>query len=139
MIGPYALLIGRIAVGVVFLVHGLQKFTGMGISGVTGFFDQLGIPLAGVAAPVVAVLEVAGGLALIVGAGLPIAGVLLALDMLGAIYFVHLSNGFAVDKGGYEFVLTLAAASLVIGFSGGGAFAADGLLRRKRESAASAA
>ncbi|GAA3429587.1 DoxX family protein [Streptosporangium sandarakinum] len=135
-IRPFALLLGRIGIGVIFLVHGWQKFTTMGISGTTAFFEQIGIPLPGLAAPAVAVLEVVGGIAFIVGAALPVFGVLLALDMIGAIVFVHGANGFAVDKGGYEFVLALAAAALVIGFSGGGALAADGLWRRGRRTEA---
>ncbi|GIH96494.1 DoxX family protein [Planobispora siamensis] len=126
-----ALLLGRVAIGVIFLVHGLTKFTG-GLSGTTAFFEQIGVPLAGVAAPAVAVLEVAGGVALILGAALPIAGTLLALDMVGAIVFVHGANGFMADKGGYEFVLALAAASLMIAFSGGGALSVDGFLQRRR-------
>ncbi|MFI6392136.1 DoxX family protein [Nonomuraea sp. NPDC050547] len=131
-IRPFSLLIGRVVLGAVFLVHGLQKFTVMGIPGVTGFFESLGVPLPGVAAPLVAILEVGGGVALIVGAALPVVGTLLAVDMLGAIVLVHFQNGFAVDKGGYEFVLTLAAASLVIAFSEGGALAVDNVWRRKR-------
>ncbi|MEU0569990.1 DoxX family protein [Nonomuraea sp. NPDC005983] len=127
-----ALLVARVAVGVVFLVHGYQKFATMGIAGTTKMFESIGVPMAGVAAPAVAVLEVAGGLALILGAALPIAGVLLAVDMLGAILFAHGANGFGADKGGYEFVLTLAAASLAIGFTGGGALALDSLWSRRR-------
>ncbi|MFF0308520.1 DoxX family protein [Streptosporangium sp. NPDC004379] len=135
-IRPFALLLGRIGIGVIFLVHGWQKFTTMGISGTTAFFEQIGIPLPGLAAPAVAVLEVVGGIAFIVGAALPVFGVLLALDMAGAIVFVHGANGFAADKGGYEFVLALAAAALAIGFSGGGALAVDGLWRRGRRTEA---
>ncbi|MDP9866978.1 MULTISPECIES: DoxX family protein [Streptosporangium] len=126
-----ALLVGRIGIGVIFFVHGWQKFTTMGLGGVTAFFDSLGIPLAGVAAPAVAVLEVVGGIALILGAGLPVFGSLLVLNMIGAIVFVHGANGFAVDKGGYEFVLALAAATLAIAFSGGGALAVDSLWQRR--------
>lgn len=129
---PIALLLARIAVGVIFLVHGYQKFADMGIAGTTKFFESAGIPLAGVAAPAVAVLEVAGGIALILGAALPIAGTLLALDMIGAIVFVHGSSGFGAGEGGYEFVLALAAASLAVGFTGGGALALDTLLGRRR-------
>ncbi|MCG5219932.1 DoxX family protein [Streptosporangium sp. KLBMP 9127] len=125
------LLLGRVAIGVIFFVHGWMKFTTMGISGTTSMFESIGVPLAGIAAPAVAVLEVVGGVALILGAALPIFGTLLALNMIGAIVFVHGSAGFAVDKGGYEFVLALAAASLVIGFSNGGALAVDSLWRRR--------
>ncbi|MEV0993701.1 DoxX family protein [Nonomuraea sp. NPDC050202] len=135
---PFALLLARVAIGVIFLVHGYQKFATMGIAGTTKFFESVGIPLAGLAAPAVAVLEVAGGLALILGAALPIAGTLLALDMLGAIAFVHGANGLAGD-GGYEFVLALAAASLAVGFTGGGALALDRVLIRRRSAATATA
>ncbi|MFC4119425.1 DoxX family protein [Nonomuraea zeae] len=128
---PVVLLLARIAIGVIFVVHGYQKFATMGIAGTTKFFESAGIPLAGVAAPAVAVLEVVGGLALILGAALPIAGTLLALDMIGAIVFVHGTNGLSGD-GGYEFVLALAAASLAVGFTGGGALALDSVFGRRR-------
>ncbi|MEV4245480.1 DoxX family protein [Streptosporangium canum] len=134
-IRPLALLLGRIVIGVVFFAHGWQKFTVMGLDGTTAFFDSLGIPLAGAAAPAVAVLEVVGGIAFILGAGLPVFGPLLALDMIGAIVFLHAGNGFFVEKGGFEFVLTLAATSLAIAFSGGGPLAVDSLVRRRRASA----
>ncbi|MGI5487950.1 DoxX family protein [Microtetraspora malaysiensis] len=126
-IRPVALLIGRVGIGVIFLIHGWQKLTTMGLSGTTAFFEQIGIPLPGLAAPAVTVLELAGGAALILGAALPVVGTLLALDMLGAIAFVHGGNGFTVDKGGYEFVLALAVAAVAIGFSGGGTLALDTL------------
>ncbi|WP_067168793.1 DoxX family protein [Microtetraspora niveoalba] len=129
---PIALLIGRVGIGVVFLVHGWQKLATNGLSGTTAFFEQIGIPLPGLAAPAVTALELLGGAALILGVALPVAGTLLALDMLGAIAFVHGGNGFTVDKGGYEFVLALAAAALVIGFSGGGTLALDTLWTRRR-------
>jgi putative oxidoreductase len=130
-----ALLVGRIVVGVTFIVHGWQKFTQSGIDGTAKFFEASGIPLAGLAAPGVAILEVAGGIAFILGALLPVVGTLLALNMIGAIVFVHGSNGFSSANGGYEYVLVLAAACLAIGFSGGGALAVDKLWLGRRATA----
>jgi putative oxidoreductase len=69
--------------------------------------------------------------ALVLGLLLPVFGTLLALDMLGAIAFVHGSKGFFVSTDGFEFVLALAAASLAIAFSGGGLLAMDSLWRRR--------
>ncbi|MER7208626.1 DoxX family protein [Streptosporangium sp. NPDC000239] len=129
---PIALLLARIGVGVIFVVHGWQKFATMGLSGTTAFFEQIGVPLPGLAAPAVAVIELVGGIALILGAALPIAAILLVLDMLGAIVFVHGANGFDAAKGGYEFVLALICALLAIAFSGGGALALDDLWQRRR-------
>lgn len=129
---PYALLLARIVLGVIFLVHGAQKFL-TGVDKTAAFFESSGIPLAGLAAPAVATVEVVGGIALILGAALPVFGVLLALVMLGAIFFVHLANGFSVGEGGYEFVLALAAGTLAVAFSGGGALAVDTLWQRRRQ------
>ncbi|MGW5682746.1 DoxX family protein [Nonomuraea sp. NPDC003754] len=130
------LLLARLAIGVTFLLHGWAKFTSIGISGVSAMFEQAGVPLPALAAPAVALLEVAGGVALIAGAALPVVGALLALDMVGAIVFVHLPNGFFADKGGIELPLVLGAACLALAFTGGGALAADGLWRRRKETVA---
>ena len=57
----------RIIVGVIFFAHGYQKFFAMGIEGTTGFFTQVGAPLPGISAIVVASLELVGGLSLVAG------------------------------------------------------------------------
>lgn len=131
------LLVGRVVIGVVFIAHGLQKFLQWGISGTAGSFGQMGIPLPGVSAWVAALVETVGGAALIVGVALPVTGVLLALNMLGALVFYHLPHGFFASDadGGIEYVLVLAAASLALGFRGG-AFALDNALNRGKASAA---
>jgi putative oxidoreductase len=134
--GPFALLLLRVVVGVVFVVHGFNKFFVGGMGEVTASFEKLGIPLPSLAAPAVAGIELLGGIALILGAALPVAGVLLALVMLGAIVFVHGGKGLLAQQGGYEYVLVLAAVSLAIGFTGGGAFALDNRWQRGRTLAA---
>ncbi|WP_214416780.1 DoxX family protein [Sphaerisporangium fuscum] len=128
---PIALLLARVAVGVIFIAHGWQKFATMGIGGTTKFFESIGAPLPGITAPLVAALELAGGVALVLGLLLPVFGTLLALDMIGAIALVHGANGLFADKGGFELVLALAALALAVGFSGGGLLAADALWRRR--------
>ncbi|MFF4417627.1 DoxX family protein [Streptosporangium sp. NPDC001559] len=131
-IGPYTLLLARVVIGIVFIAHGLQKLLSSGINEVTAGFTHLGIPLAAVAAPAVAGSEVLCGLAFILGAALPVAGVILALNMVGAYVFVHAGKGFFSQQGGFEYVLVLFAICLAIGFSGGGALALDRLWRRDR-------
>ncbi|GAA3407985.1 DoxX family protein [Streptosporangium vulgare] len=130
----YTLLLARIALGVIFLFHGTQKFLS-GVGQTAAFFESAGIPLASLAAPAVATVEVVGGVALILGAALPVFGVLLTLVMLGALAFVHLGNGFSVGEGGYEYVLALTAGTLAVAFSGGGALAVDTLWQRRRQPA----
>jgi putative oxidoreductase len=127
---PIALLLARVVVGFVFIVHGWEKFADIG--GTVAYFKSVDVPLPGVTTVVLAILELVGGVALVLGILLPVFGTLLMLDMLGAIVFVHGSKGFYVSKDGYEFVLTLAAASLAIAFSGGGALAVDGLWQDRK-------
>lgn len=122
----------RVAVGAVFLMHGAQKLFTFGIAGTTGAFAQMGAPLPEITAPLIAVLELAGGAALILGLLTPLVAALLALDMLVATVLVHLPAGFFAADGGYELTLTLFAASLALALTGPGAYALDTLVRRRR-------
>ncbi|MFC4052485.1 DoxX family protein [Actinomadura syzygii] len=123
-----ALLIGRVAVGVVFVAHGWQKFDDMGHGGVTKMFEGMDIPAPSVAAYYSTWVELIGGLALIVGVAVPLAGLLLVADMAGAFWFVHKGNGVFVTGNGYELVLVLGAAAVLLALVGAGRFSLDGLL-----------
>jgi putative oxidoreductase len=122
---PFSILIARIVVGVIFLAHAWFKIDTLGMAGTSDYFSNIGVPLSDLAAYVVTALEIAGGLAIILGALLPVFGILLALNMIGAFWYAHLPAGFWAHEGGYEFVISLAATTLMIGFSGGGVFAVD--------------
>ncbi|MDF2036141.1 DoxX family protein [Bacillus sp. CMF12] len=101
----------RVILGFIFFIHGLSKFQG-GISNTAGFFDSIGIP--GFMAYAVAVIELAGGIALILGIGTKIVSVLFAFIMLGAIFTAKLSAGLLGNgqMAGYELDLILLAASI---------------------------
>jgi putative oxidoreductase len=120
-----ALLILRLAVGLVFIAHGCAKLFVMGVPGVTGFFTKLGIPLPGVAAWGVSLLEFAGGIALAVGLFTRPIALLFVVNMLVAIALVVFPKGFV---GGYEFEFLLAAGSLAIALAGPGALSIDARL-----------
>jgi putative oxidoreductase len=122
------LLIGRIALGIVLIAHGWQKFFTFGISGVAANFDTMGVPLPAVSATFAAVVELVGGILLIIGLAVPLVGLLVAVDMAGALLFVHAPNGVFVDGGGYELVLVIGALGVVFAGVGAGAYAIDRLI-----------
>jgi uncharacterized membrane protein YphA (DoxX/SURF4 family) len=103
----------RLALGAVFIVHGLPKF--LAASAVAQFFSQVGIPAPHAMVLLVGAVEVIGGALLLIGYGTRITAALLALNMLGAIVTVKVSMGF-VD--GWEFEAVLLAATLSLVLSG---------------------
>ncbi len=134
-----ALLVLRVALGGILIAHGWQKFSEYTLAGTASSFEQMGVPMAAVVAPVVAVIELAGGIAVVLGVLSRVFAALIALDMLGALFTVHISAGVFVDQGGYELVAILAAAGIAIALAGPGKFAVDHLLfGRKRASLAAA-
>ncbi|GGR37650.1 DoxX family protein [Agromyces mediolanus] len=118
-----ALLVLRLVAGVVFFAHGFQKAFIFTIPGASAAFAEMGVPFAAVVAPVLAIVELAGGALLVLGVlSRPVAA-FLALSMLGAAVFGHLGSGFWVEDGGYEYVAVLAAVAGAIAIAGPGRYA----------------
>lgn len=117
----------RVVLGVIFIAHGYPKIAG-GVAGTGEFFGQLGIPLAGFFAWVVTLLELFGGVALVIGFLVTPISLLLSFHMLVGIVLVHAPNGFYVigpGQGGIEFSLLLVAALLTLVLVGPGMAALD--------------
>jgi len=132
-VGDLTALLGRIAIGVVFLAHGLQKWD-KGIDATAAMMAGVGIPLPDVAAVFTIAVEIIGSIAFIIGFALPLVGIGYAVVGLGAVFAVHLDAGLTGEKG-YEFVLVLALAGLALGFNGG-SLAVDRVLFRGKFGAA---
>ncbi|WP_255219370.1 DoxX family protein [Kocuria salina] len=128
----------RVVLGTTFLLHGWQKVTGWTVAGTQASFAQMGVPAAELAAPVAAVLELVGGLMLLLGLGTRVVAALLALTMLGALVLVHLPAGFFAADGGVELVLLLAAASVLFVLAGAGRWSLDHLVAARRRGSARA-
>jgi putative oxidoreductase len=128
-----ALTMLRMVLGVVFFAHGAQKmlgwFGGFGFHGTIGAFTHMGMP-----APMAFLIictEFFAGLGLIAGLLTRIASFGVAGLMIGAIFMVHLPNGFFMNwmgtqKGeGFEFHLLALAMAAALLLRGAGAFSLD--------------
>jgi putative oxidoreductase len=118
----------RVVLGLVFMYHGCMKlFVAGGFPGTVSFFETVGIPLAGYAALLVAVVEFFGGALMILGLLTRYVSMLQMVIMLVAFFTVHLNQGF----NGYKFVLVLMASLLVVMTSGPGKLALGKGLKNK--------
>jgi putative oxidoreductase len=119
---PYAALLLRISLGVMFLAHSvyLKAFV-FTLPGTAQFFQSIGLP--GLFAYLVFAAEAIGGILLIVGYRTRLVALLLVPVLLGATW-VHWPNGwlFTAPNGGWEYPVFLAAASLVMALLGDGAY-----------------
>ena len=115
----------RVSTGLIFVVHGVQKF-----ADVTAFFAKIGIPAPGVMAPFVASLEVVGGVLLIVGLGTRWIGLLFAIEMLVTALWVQIPargwNASDLDR-------ALLASSLLLVLAGSGKASLDAIWLEKEE------
>lgn len=131
----------RVVLGIVFFVHGAQKvlgwFGGYGFTGTMNFFTSvmhIPAPLAFLAMAA----EFVGGLALIVGFLARIAALGIAVNMLVAIFMVHLRVGFFMDWNGtqkaegFEYHLLALALAIPIIIRGAGAFSVDAALTKSQ-------
>src|SRR5215212_3608684 len=118
----YGAFVLRMALGLAALSHGLLKLFVFTPAGTVAFFASLGYP-----APLawaVMLVEIVGGIALILGFYARIVAVVQVPILLGAL-LVHLPNGwmFANANGGWEYPLFWAAGLVTLALVGPGAFA----------------
>ena len=129
----YGPLLLRLGLAAVFIVHGYPKLFGKppmgGIAATAGFFESIGIRPGKFWALIVGVVEFFGGVLLVIGFGVQVVALLLAINMLVAIWKVKFKMGFvsgpASPAGGWEFdfVLLIMALSLLV--LGPGAYSLD--------------
>lgn len=122
----------RVFLGITFFAHGLAKFQG-GIQNTVGFFESLGLP--GFAAYVVAIIELVGGLAMVLGVGTRVVAVLFAVILAVATIKVKLAAGFLGNgqMAGYELDLALIVIAIYLALAKKSVFAVDNMLFRSKE------
>jgi putative oxidoreductase len=135
----------RLIVGYGFMEPGFAKLA-RGLDAFPTILQALGVPEPHLMGRLTILVEILGGLAVLLGALVPLASIPMAAVLLVAMVTVHLPNGFssiklqAVTAAGAQFgppgfetdLLYLAClAALVLG--GSGPLAIDGLLAKRRE------
>src|ERR1700722_13568217 len=135
----------RLIVGFGFMQHGFAKLS-RGPDAFASVLQGMGVPDPHLMAWLTILIELLGGLAVLLGALLRIVSVPMMAVLLMAMFKVHLQYGFSSIKllavtatgakfgpGGYEIILLyiVCLAALVIG--GSGPFAIDGLVRQRFE------
>ena len=91
----------RVVAGLIFVFAGYGKLTG--IVNFSGMLAGIGFPAAGFFAWLVAIIELVGGVLLILGLWTYAAAIALAIVMVFAILTVHISDGW----NGYKYPLLL--------------------------------
>jgi putative oxidoreductase len=117
------ILLGRILLAVIFLLSGFGKLSAL--SGTAAYFGGLGLPLPTVTALVVGLIELLGGLAILVGFQTRIAAWVLAIFTLATALVAH--TGWADQMQMINFMKNLAITGgfLVLASSGAGAYSID--------------
>ncbi|MCR4265572.1 DoxX family protein [Nitratireductor sp. ZSWI3] len=116
-------LIGRILISVIFITSGFSKLTNIG--GTAGYFGSVGLPLPLVTAWIVALLELLGGLAILVGFQTRIAALLLALFSVASALVAHFDFGDQMQSIQFMKNLAIAGGLLILTASGSGTLAVE--------------
>src|ERR1700734_1146760 len=121
----------RVIVGYNLFMHGWVKLTQAGVAGVSGYMTKQGLDPASAFAIAAMVLETVGAACIFLGLFTRFFAAALAIELLIALLVVHLQAGFAVGKGGYEYVLLLGIVLFAIAIRGGGPYSADRLIGKE--------
>ena len=129
----YAALALRIPVGIVLAAHGAQKlfgwFGGYGLEGTGQWMASIGLEPGYLMALMAGSAEFFGGIALELGLLTRPAAAVSAFAMLVAIFAVHFEHGLFLTNNGYEYALTLVAATTALAIQGAGSLSVDNWLK----------
>ncbi|PYE90401.1 DoxX family protein [Phyllobacterium leguminum] len=124
----YGNLIGRILLSSLFIPAGFSKLTAL--SGTAGYFGSIGMPAPMVVAVLVGLLELVGGLAVLVGYKTRIAAILLGLFAIASAFVAHMDFANQMQLINFQKNLAIAGGFFVLAAMGAGALSLDAKLRQ---------
>lgn len=119
-----AILVGRVLLSILFILSGFAKLTA--ISGTAGWFASIGLPFPTLTTIVVGLVELLGGLAILVGFKTRIAAILLAVFTLAATAIAHLDFADQMQVLMLQKNLGLVGGFLLLAAVGAGSISIDG-------------
>jgi putative oxidoreductase len=129
----------RLILSATFMAHGYSKLYG-GVDSFAAALGQMGVPLPVLSAWLVTFVELFGGLFLLVGFLTRFSALAIGINMVMAIFLVHIGQGFMMKAGapgspgpaGYEWQLALVAMCTTLVMRGAGSLSVDHYLRHRR-------
>lgn len=118
-----ALAVGRVLVGLLFIVAAYNKFKGY--DGTIAYFTRLGMPAASVMAPLVTLFELAAAVLLIVGYQTRIVALLLAAFVVAAALIAHTNFGDGNQLNHFLKNVAIAGGCLAFFAAGPGVYSVD--------------
>jgi putative oxidoreductase len=118
-----AILVGRILLAAMFVLAGFAKLTD--IAGTAGWFGSIGLPAPTVVAVLVGLLELVGGLAIVIGYKTRIAALALAVFAIGATLIAHTNFADMIQFLIFQKNFAVVGGLLVLAFVGPGALSVD--------------
>ena len=131
--GPrdFAVLVGRLLLGVVMFAFGWEKWVTKGLSATAVGMRNLGVPFPVLSATFAGTVELLGGALLMLGALTAAVGVLMVLDMAGAIVTTHQYVSITGTPG-IALTGSILTGALIFAAFGAGRFSVDHLMSSRQ-------
>lgn len=129
----WAVLIGRVFIGVCFVVHGLGKLGLVGpgdMKGFEGWLKSLGIPMPALQARLAMAFELVGGALIATGLFMRVGCLMCFFMMVVAALIGHKGGGYLITNTpqGNEYTINLAAICAMLFLMGPGTYSLDAML-----------
>ena len=118
-----AMLIGRVLLSIIFIQAGISKL--MDLSGTTGYFESLSLPLASLVIWPVVLIELVGGLLVLTGLYIRIAATVLAVFCIVAAFTGHSDWANVVDFQAFMKDIAIAGGLIYVAAAGAGIISLD--------------